>query len=68
MDTYWLIGHDELPPPDQLASMGMDEIFESVFEPEFLQNIWERWIDLHVFLLCFHCRDHDKILLCVRDF
>lgn len=39
MNTYWLIGHDELPPPDQLASMGMEEIFESVFEPEFLQNI-----------------------------
>lgn len=53
MDTFWLIGHDKLPPPSQMALLGMEEIFESVYEPEFLQNIWERWTNFLYFSCAF---------------
>lgn len=38
MQTYWLLGHEKLQN-DILSSSQIEEVFESVFEPEFLQII-----------------------------
>lgn len=41
MDTFWLLGHENLQSFNNLSPMPMEDIFESVFEPEFLQIIWK---------------------------
>lgn len=40
MQTYWLLGHEKLQINVNEMSSSIEEVFESVFEPEFLQIIW----------------------------
>lgn len=43
METFWLVGHEKLQSMDQLSpTMHIETMFESVFEPEFLQIIWKQ--------------------------
>lgn len=39
MDTFWLLGHDKLQDINALTVLNIEEVFESVYEPEFLQII-----------------------------
>ncbi|KAG5683567.1 hypothetical protein PVAND_012840 [Polypedilum vanderplanki] len=40
METFWLLGHEQLQGTQNLMPLQMDEIFQSnIFEPEFLQII-----------------------------
>jgi hypothetical protein len=39
METFWLHGHEKLPDKTRSSPIHLDEILESVYEPEFLQII-----------------------------
>lgn len=45
MDTFWLLGHEKLRDinTNALTVLNIEEVYESVYEPEFLQIIWNEY-------------------------
>lgn len=39
MQTFWLLGHEKLQNITGISSSSIEDVFESVYEPEFLQII-----------------------------
>lgn len=68
METFWLLGHDKLQSMNRLSPVQMEEIFESVYEPEFLQIIWKRTQKIFKNSPCFRCRDNEILLTCFNEF
>lgn len=50
METFWLLGHVEFDNMQRSSPLLVEEIFESVYEPEFLQIIWRQFRRLKEFL------------------
>lgn len=65
METFWLLGHEKLPSINSIA-MHIEEVFDAVLEPEFLQIIWK--LRLKLILIVFRCRKQNKLMFCVNSF
>lgn len=47
METFWLLGHEKLQSIENLSPHQVEDIFDTAYEPEFLQIIWNLNLEIN---------------------
>lgn len=68
METFWLLGHEKLQSNENLSPNQVEEVFESVFEPEFLQIIWNLKLCRSKFAIMFQCWNEVNLMIYVIEY